>query len=111
MVTLWNSQVDRKSDCSRESESPTALEVLGKSHVNAGDNGVGIQGYDPVSYFSDTPTIGKTEYSVAHGGLQYRFANQENMARFTSAPKEYLPAYGGWSGWAMQDGKKIDVNP
>ena len=91
--------------------SCVVAEAEDSRHVNVGDNGVALQGYDPVSYFTGTPSVGKPKYTVAHGGIQYQFVSQESLEQFNLAPENYLPAYGGWCAWAMLDGEKVDVNP
>jgi hypothetical protein len=91
--------------------SSTAADAEGSRHHNVADNGLALQGYDPVSYFSGLPLMGKPKYRAAHGGIQYQFFGKKSMAQFNLAPEKYLPAYGGWCAWAMLDGEKVAVNP
>ena len=95
---------------------------LEKSHAQVGRNvaeynltsGVGLKGYDPVSYFSEgggTPLKGETEFSLIHEGVTYFFATSKNMNTFTKAPEKYEPTYGGWCAYAMASGSKVDINP
>lgn len=75
--------------------------------------GVGIGGYDPVSYFSNGgPKKGHIMRSAVHDGVTYRFASDTNRKAFEMNPEKYLPAYGGWCAWALAKlGKKVDIDP
>lgn len=76
------------------------------------DNGLAIQGYDPVAYFKNKPTEGKKEYASQYQGVTYYFASLANKQAFIENPKKYEPVYGGWCAFAMGDtGKKVEINP
>jgi YHS domain-containing protein len=78
---------------------------------NLDKNDIAIKGYDPVSYFSKSPEKGKETITSEYKGVQYLFANKDNLQLFKTDPEKYLPAYGGWCAWAMLKGKKVDINP
>ncbi len=60
-------------------------------------DGIGVGGFDLVSYHEpDGPLPGKAEFEILRDGLRYRFASAENLARFQSAPEDFLPRYRGW---------------
>lgn len=88
-----------------QAESPPAdLHALDVS-VCAPD-GVALGGYDLVTYFTQSaPQVGLPEVSVEHGGLLYRFINQENRASFLKAPQQYLPSYRGWCSTNLSMGR------
>jgi YHS domain-containing protein len=73
--------------------------------------GLGIKGYDPVSYHLGKPQKGQKSLSFQYKGVPYLFATEENRAVYKSNPSAYEPAYGGWCAWAMLEGDKIDFNP
>ena len=74
--------------------------------------GIGIQGYDPVSYFSGKPTQGNSEISAAYKGITYYFTNTANKAKFEAAPNKYEPQYGGWCAYAIgETGDKVKIDP
>ena len=76
------------------------------------EDGVAINGYDPVSYFDGKPLEGTKSFQYTHQGVTYRFANQANMDKFKANPSKYEPAYGGWCAYAMgAKGEKVEVNP
>ncbi len=86
-------------------------DALRQKHYNL-DDGLAIEGYDPVSYFAGKPTEGKNNLVYSYKGVTYRFSNQENLTKFKSAPEKYEPAYGGWCAYAMgENGEKVKVDP
>ena len=86
-------------------------DALRQKHYNL-DDGLAIEGYDPVSYFDGKPAEGKSNLTYSYKGVIYRFSNQGNLAKFKSAPEKYEPAYGGWCAYAMgENGEKVKVDP
>lgn len=86
-------------------------DALRQKHYNL-DDGLAIEGYDPVSYFDGKPAEGKNNLTYSYKGVIYRFSNQGNLAKFKSAPEKYEPAYGGWCAYAMgENGEKVKVDP
>lgn len=80
--------------------------------VNLDEQGVALQGYDPVSYFSPGgPAKGDASLKVARDGVTYLFANDKNHQAFMAAPERYEPAFGGWCAWAMLEGDEVEVDP
>lgn len=84
------------------------------AHDTLGE-GVGLSGWDPVSYFPDgggKPVKGSIKISLEHHGVTYRFASEEHLRAFKQAPEKFLPQYGGWCAWAVAElGKRVDVDP
>ena len=75
-------------------------------------NSLGIEGYDPISYFYNKPVKGKSEYKFVYKGVSYWFANQTNLNKYKTDPEKYEPAYGGWCAYAMgESGEKVKVDP
>ncbi|HCE5342854.1 YHS domain protein [Legionella pneumophila] len=73
---------------------------------------VGIQGYDPVSYFQQGgPVRGSGNYTEYYEGVSYIFSNQENKKTFLANPEKYLPAYGGYCAYGVSVGSKIVSDP
>lgn len=77
------------------------------------ENGLAIQGYDPVAYFNQNKAIeGIKQLSVNLEGVTYRFANAANKEAFLKDPKKYEPQYGGWCAYAMgATGEKVEIDP
>ena len=71
-----------------------------------------IHGYDPVAFFTDGEArLGDAQYSVAHGGVAYRFVSEENRKMFEQNPSRYLPQYGGFCAYGVALGAKFDGDP
>lgn len=87
-------------------------ESLRKKHFNLED-GIAIQGYDPVAYFTANKAIkGKKEFALYHQGVTYYFASASNKDLFKADPSKYEPQYGGWCAYAMgAKGEKVSIDP
>jgi len=81
------------------------------AYLNLDDQGLALQGYDPVSYHNQGPEKGKKEFTFQHDGATYLFSSRNNLETFKVSPNTYLPAFGGWCAWAMLDGEKVNVDP
>lgn len=80
-------------------------------HFNL-ENGIAIQGYDPVAYFSNKAVKGDKKISASYQGAVYYFSSEVNKSNFLATPSKYEPQYGGWCAFAMGDyGKKVEINP
>ncbi|MBL9127340.1 MAG: hypothetical protein JNL97_06825 [Verrucomicrobiales bacterium] len=80
--------------------------------VNVTRSGVALQGYDPVAYFTaHRPVRGYSRFASIHDGATYWFDNPSNKARFDAAPDSFVPAFGGFCGYAASIGKVRPANP
>lgn len=77
------------------------------------DDGLAIQGYDPVTYFTQQKAVeGRKDITLSNDGVTYHFANTQDRDLFKANPAKYEPQYGGWCAFAMGDnGKKVAVDP
>ncbi len=82
-----------------------------KSNIN--EEGLALQGYDPVSYFTgDSPLEGKSDISATHKGVKHLFSSVENKNKFLANPQKYTPEYGGFCAIAVALGSgKYPVDP
>jgi YHS domain-containing protein len=79
--------------------------------VNVDDTGLALEGHDPVAYFIEHhPVLGKPEFQSNYNGAVYRFASMENRVTFENAPEKYVPAYGGYCGYAASENRVSPVN-
>lgn len=81
--------------------------------VNINDNGVLLEGYDPVAFFTaNKPVKGNPDIKTTWHEATYHFASQENKDLFEAMPEKYAPQYGGYCGYAVSLGHlaPIDVN-
>lgn len=80
-------------------------------HYNL-ENGLAIQGYDPVAYFSGKAVKGDAKLALKFQGVTYHFSTEANKKAFATNPAKYEPQYGGWCAFAMGDyNKKVEINP
>lgn len=76
------------------------------------EDGLALEGYDPVSYHTGHPAQGKREFSLVLDGVEYRFTNAGNRSRFREDPERYMPEFGGWCAYAMgKSGDLVAVDP
>lgn len=84
----------------------------GKTLIQLDRGGVALEGYDPVSYFTDRkPMKGDTKIEATYNGALYHFVSQEHRETFEKDPTKYAPAYGGYCGYAASIGKVRPANP
>ncbi len=84
-----------------------------KINYNVNSNNVGIEGYDPVAYFTKNKAIkGDSKIQTKYDNVIYHFATQEDKKIFDANPIKYIPQYGGWCAYAVgANGKKVEINP
>jgi YHS domain-containing protein len=76
------------------------------------EKGYVAEGYDVVSYFSNTAEKGDTAYTAAYDGVKFKFSTKENLEAFKKAPEKYIPAYGGHCAYALgAKGKRASIDP
>jgi len=75
-------------------------------------SGLAMNGFDPVSYFTDgAPQFGRPEQEARHEGVIWRFRNEGNKAAFLAHPEIYMPRYGGYDPVALGRGLAVAGNP
>lgn len=77
------------------------------------ENGVAIQGYDPVAYFTQNKAVkGSAANTFTYKNVTYHFATPANLKTFQENPDKYEPQYGGWCAYAMgATGEKVEIDP
>lgn len=77
------------------------------------ENGLAIQGFDPVAYFTDNKAAkGIKKYAAVAEGITYYFSTEANKNLFLKDYKKYEPQYGGWCAYAMgSTGEKVEIDP
>lgn len=85
---------------------------LRTKHFNL-ENGVAIQGYDPVAYFTQSKAVkGSKQFASSVEGITYYFSSAANRELFNKNQKAYEPQYGGWCAYAMgATNEKVEVDP
>ncbi len=79
---------------------------------NGTTDGVAINGYDPVGYFTDNaPVKGSSDFTTEYKGAVWQFASAENRDLFTANPKKYAPQYGGYCAFAVAHNQLAKTEP
>ena len=84
-----------------------------KSFLNNTDpDGVTLQGYDAVAYFTDNKAVkGDPKYSARYNSATYWFASQAHADMFKDHPEMFAPQYGSFCGYAMSLNKLRPIDP
>ena len=78
--------------------------------VNVDKNGLALQGYDPVAYFTDhKPVKGDPNLTASYKGATYQFASAEHQKAFKDNPAKYEPQFGGFCGYAASINKLAPI--
>jgi YHS domain-containing protein len=81
-----------------------------KELLNVDGNGVAIQGYDPVAFFTDSrPVKGNPQFQSEYHGAKYYFASSEHKAAFDREPAKYEPQFGGYCAYGVSQGHKAPI--
>lgn len=90
----------------------TSIPVFGqsKSLVNLDKNGIAIQGYDPVAFFTQNrPVKGVPQFESKYNGARYLFATADDKAMFDANPAKYEPEFGGFCAYGASKGHTAPI--
>ena len=74
--------------------------------------GVALEGYDPVSYFTDPdPVLGSADFEYEWSGVPWHFISAANRDVFIRNPEIYAPQYGGHCVTSLSRGYLSDGKP
>jgi YHS domain-containing protein len=74
--------------------------------------GVALDGYDPVTYFSNSePLPGSADHAAMWGGVTWYFSSAANRDVFLLNPEIYAPQYGGHCVTSLSRGYLSDGKP
>ncbi|MEO8147523.1 MAG: YHS domain-containing (seleno)protein [Bacteroidia bacterium] len=80
--------------------------------VNTDKDGVILQGYDVVAYFTDNKAVkGDEKFSARYNGATYWFVSQAHADMFKDNSEKYAPQYGAFCGYAVSLNKLRPVEP
>lgn len=75
-------------------------------------DGIAINGYDPVAYFTDgAPVLGAEGITHDWNGATWRFASTANRDAFAADPDAFAPRYGGYCAYAVANGYTAKTDP
>jgi YHS domain-containing protein len=81
-----------------------------KELQNLDHNGVAIQGYDPVAFFTDNrPVKGNAQFQSEYRGAKYYFVSSAHKAAFDKEPAKYEPQFGGYCAYSASQGHKAPI--
>lgn len=81
-----------------------------KQLLNLDSNGVAIQGYDPVAFFTQNkPVKGQQPFHSSYNGAMYLFASQQDKDLFDKEPSKYEPQFGGYCAYGASRGNRAPV--
>lgn len=105
---LWTKERDER--IKKGEVNWRGLQKTGQFNV---EDGLAIEGYDPVAYFQVKKAVkGKKDLQHQHDGVTYYFSSPANRDAFIKNPAAYQPQYGGWCAYAMGDtGEKVEIDP
>jgi len=91
-----------------KADSSLPADTVRMSH----QDGVAIQGYDPVAYFTDgAPLKGEPTLRADWGGVVWHFTTPENRDHFLDDPERFAPRLGGHSVYGVVRGKTYTADP
>lgn len=84
-----------------------------KAFLNNSDkDGVILQGFDAVSYFTDSKAQqGDSKYEARYNGATYWFSSEDHASMFKDHPEMFAPQYGAFCGYAMSLNKLRPIDP
>jgi YHS domain-containing protein len=78
--------------------------------LNIDKNGIALQGYDPVAFFTDNAAVkGKSSFISQYAGAYYQFATREHKQQFDKEPAKYEPAFGGYCAYGVSRNKVVEI--
>jgi YHS domain-containing protein len=84
--------------------------AVAKELNNLDRDGVSIQGYDPVAFFTDNrPVKGSSQFQSEYRGAKYYFASAEHKAAFDKEPAKYEPQFGGYCAYGASQGHPAPI--
>jgi len=77
------------------------------------EENVAINGYDLVSYFTDSKAVkGNSKYTANHNGSIFYFSSLDHKKAFKKNPSKYIPQFDGYCAYAVAAmNKKVPTNP
>jgi len=80
-------------------------------YFNANEQGVAIDGFDPVAYFELRMAVrGSETHQTSWQGVTWYFSNEEHKRVFLTDPERFAPKFGGWCAMAMTGGQVVEVD-
>ncbi|UWQ97709.1 YHS domain protein [Rhodobacteraceae bacterium S2214] len=92
--------------------SMVATQAIARTPAIYAEDGIAIDGTDPVAYFTDgEPVAGSPDHQVMWQGATWQFSSAANRAAFEADPYAYAPQYGGYCAYAVSQGYTASTTP
>ncbi len=114
-LQLWNDGDENKLHSDAESywaelHTQPSRAYLGARNLDG--TGVALQGYSPVSYFTQgRAERGDARFSVEHDGVTYHLTSPAQVDVFNASPDRFVPQFGGWCAFGMSVQDKFPIDP
>ncbi len=103
-----SSEVVSKFDQRLGEKSVVGISAL----IQANEEGVAIDGYDPVAYFDQGKAVpGEKAHNCEYLGKQWYFSSAENRDKFLANPDKFAPQYGGYCAHSVGSNRLVRSNP
>lgn len=84
--------------------------LAAKELHNLNRDGVALQGFDPVAFFTDSRAVqGNSQFQSQYDGAKYYFASAEHKAAFDKEPGKYEPQFGGYCAYGASQGHPAPI--
>ncbi|MCU0570050.1 MAG: YHS domain-containing protein [Oculatellaceae cyanobacterium Prado106] len=94
------------------SPSQAAQSDPAQTPIYTDNQGVAIDGTDPVAYFfAQRPVPGNPEFSHTWMNATWHFSSAANRDLFAANPEQYAPQYGGFCAFAVANGYTASTVP
>jgi len=91
---------------------PAFSPMPSESRIQANEEGVAIDGFDPVAYFDQGEAVkGLETHSCEYLNKTWHFSSAENRDKFLSNPQKFSPQYGGFCAHSLSRNKIVESNP
>lgn len=112
-LKLWNDE--NESEVQAKANQYWQSQTVSRAYLgaqNAPASGVAIDGFSPVSYFTQgRAEKGDPKFTTEHEGLTYYFTSAAQVETFRKNPAKYQPQYGGWCAFGMAVRDKFPIDP
>ena len=80
--------------------------------VAAAESDLAIEGYSPVSYFTEGEAqLGDPEFAARHEGKLYYLTSREQLRMFEESPEKFVPALGAHCPYSLSLGRTVAIDP
>ena len=107
LLATWSISAQQSNEVEPEF-SPMPAQV----NIMANEDGVAIDGFDPVAYFDEGKAVKGVEiHSCEYLNRTWHFSSAENRDKFLSNPEKFSPQYGGFCAHSLSNNKLIESTP